>query len=123
MTSRANILTLVVFVGSVRSHGIFWEPPSRASLGKHGGNMCEVAVDNDHMSLFCGGAGVQHNQHGGRCAICGDEFGAPHRPHEAPGGQFATGIIGRSYFQPGQVDQFTINETFISASLRSLKWL
>ena len=45
---------------------------------------------------------MQHLEHDGQCAICGDEYGAEYRPHEVPG-EYATGIIGRSYFTPGQV--------------------
>ena len=44
---------------------------------------------------------VQHGEKGGKCAICGDTYGADDRPHEAPGGEYATGIIGRSYPVPG----------------------
>ena len=36
-------------------HAIFWEPPSRASLGKHNMNFCNVPINDDHMSLYCGG--------------------------------------------------------------------
>ena len=39
-------------------HAIFWEPPSRASLGKHSRNMCNVPINDDHMSLYCGGIAV-----------------------------------------------------------------
>ena len=39
----------------VKGHAIFWEPPSRASLGKHNKNFCKVPVNNNHMSLWCGG--------------------------------------------------------------------
>ena len=43
-----------------------------------------------------------HFEHGSRCAICGDGYEEEDRPHEVPG-KYATGIIGRSYFIPGQV--------------------
>ena len=39
-------------------HAIFWEPPSRATLGQHNENFCNVPVNYDHMSLWCGGRGV-----------------------------------------------------------------
>ena len=42
----------------VKGHAIFWEPPSRASLGKHNLNFCKVPVNDDHMSLYCGGIKV-----------------------------------------------------------------
>ena len=44
----------------------------------------------------------QYEEHGGYCAVCGDEYEGEDRPHEVPG-EFATGILGRSYFEPGQV--------------------
>ena len=46
------------FQGLVKGHAIFWEPPSRASLGKHNMNFCNVPINNDHMSLYCGGIEV-----------------------------------------------------------------
>ena len=36
---------------------------------------------------------------GGKCGICGDAWGDMPRAHEAPGGIYATGIIGKSYTQ------------------------
>lgn len=33
----------------------------------------------------------------GRCGICGDPFDEMVKPHEAPGGTFATGTIVRNY--------------------------
>lgn len=85
-----------------KAHAIFWEPPSRASLGMHSNNFCNVPVNYDHMSVYCGGIMVQHQVHGGKCGICGDPWAGAEKPHEVPG-RYATGIIGRSYFQPGQV--------------------
>ena len=45
----------------VDGHAIFWEPPSRASLGKHNMNFCKVPVNNNHMSLWCGGIVVSED--------------------------------------------------------------
>ena len=44
---------------------------------------------------------AQHQNFGGKCGICGDPYEG-YKPHEVPG-KYAMGIIGRSYFQPGQV--------------------
>ena len=49
---------LLNIVGMVEGHAIFWEPPSRASLGKHNMNFCKVPINDDHMSLYCGGIKV-----------------------------------------------------------------
>ncbi|TRY68536.1 hypothetical protein TCAL_07254 [Tigriopus californicus] len=92
----------------VSGHCIYWEPPSRASLGKHSNNICGVPENDDHMSLYCGGVDAQHLDHEGKCAICGDEWESEDRPHEVPG-KYATGIIGRSYFEPGQVIETIID--------------
>jgi len=93
----------------VDGHAIFWEPPSRASLGKHNKNLCNVPENDDHMSLWCGSRDVQHYENDGKCGVCGDSWGATDRPHEAPGGKFATGIIGRSYHTPGSVIDVAID--------------
>ena len=59
--SSSMIIFLVTFfisnyyINGVDGHAIFWEPPSRASLGKHNMNFCKVPVNNNHMSLWCGG--------------------------------------------------------------------
>ena len=45
---------------------------------------------------------AQHQQYGGKCGICGDAYGSEQPEHAYPG-KFATGILGRSYFTPGQV--------------------
>ena len=46
------------FLQVVDGHAIFWEPPSRASLGKHNKNLCNVPENDDHMSLWCGSRDV-----------------------------------------------------------------
>ena len=63
--------------------------------------MCNVPVNYDHMSLWCGGIHAQHQLYGGYCDICGDGVGDAERPNRYPG-KFATGIITRSY-SVGQV--------------------
>eukprot|EP00093_Oithona_nana_P013350 13350.XXX_288045_289393_1 [CDS] Oithona nana genome sequencing. len=104
-----RLFALLVYIfGWCNGHAIFWEPPSRASLGKHNMNFCKVPINNDHMSLYCGGIQAQHQLHGGKCGICGDEYGSPQQPHAYPG-KFATGILGRSYFTPGQVIEVIID--------------
>ena len=64
-----SFLTLLLLIVSLISdhcfngvdgHAIFWEPPSRASLGKHNMNFCKVPVNNNHMSLWCGGIKVSN---------------------------------------------------------------
>ena len=55
-----RLFALLVYIfGWCNGHAIFWEPPSRASLGKHNMNFCKVPINNDHMSLYCGGIQVR----------------------------------------------------------------
>jgi hypothetical protein len=46
----------------------------------------------------------------GKCGICGDPFDEAVKPHEAPGGVFATGIITRTYTE-GQIIPVKIDIT------------
>jgi hypothetical protein len=46
----------------------------------------------------------------GRCGVCGDPYDEVIKPHEAPGGIFATGTIVRNYIQ-GQIISVTIQIT------------
>ena len=70
--------------------------------------MCNLPRNDDHMSVWCGGAGPMHNSvNKGRCGICGDEYSAPSKQFQA-GGKYATGTIARSY-QPGQEIEVKIN--------------
>lgn len=46
----------------------------------------------------------------GKCGICGDAYDELIKPHEAPGGVFATGTITRSYSE-GQIIPVTIDIT------------
>ena len=58
---RLFALLVYIFGSShhCNGHAIFWEPPSRASLGKHNMNSCKVPINDDHMSLYCGGIQVR----------------------------------------------------------------
>lgn len=46
----------------------------------------------------------------GKCGICGDAFDELIKPHEAPGGVFATGLITRNYTE-GQIISVRIEIT------------
>ena len=39
-------------------HAIFWEPPSRASLGKQNQNFCNVPINDQQDEVWCGGLTV-----------------------------------------------------------------
>ncbi|XP_046380895.1 uncharacterized protein LOC124152150 [Haliotis rufescens] len=97
------ILGLSLLV-TVRGHGRLLVPPSRASMWRQGFNTPANYNDNQ---LFCGGFSNQQS-HGGKCGVCGDPWQGP-RDHEA-GGKYATGTIGRTYFQ-GQKVTVTVEIT------------
>ena len=78
----------------VSGHARFIEPPSRASAWRYG---FDTPPDYNDNQVFCGGFTYQFAQAGGKCGICGDPWLDAQKPHEAPGGQYATGTIVRSY--------------------------
>ena len=58
--------------------------------------------DIDDNQSYCGGYGVQWGSNGGKCGICGDPWNETPRAHEAPGGLYATGIIGKGNCAPSR---------------------
>ena len=114
------------------AHGRLLEPPSRASMWRMGFDAPQNFDDDQTycgwaklqwtvtnlfwQSIWCAcssGWGVQWNDYGGRCGICGDAWGDFPREHEAPlgwllfmnctfmifskSGKFATGTLVRHY--------------------------
>jgi hypothetical protein len=56
--------------------------------------------------MFCGG--FQHQVSlDGKCGICGDAWDIIPRPHEAPGGKYANGIITGNYVS-GQIIEVSV---------------
>jgi len=94
--SRVHFLVFFVQIYPSLEHARLMEPPSRASMWRLG---FPTPVDQDDNQSYCGGFGVQYDTYGGLCGICGDPWGQNPRAHEAPGGIYATGIIGKSYRQ------------------------
>ena len=88
------IILLVFAVKSSLQHARLMEPPSRASMWRVG---FPTPRDVDDNQSYCGGYGVQYGSNGGKCGICGDPWHERPRAHEAPGGLYATGIIGAYY--------------------------
>ena len=75
-------------------HGRLRDPPSRASAWRDG---FDTPTDWNDNQGFCGGYTYQYEKADGKCGICGDPWFDSPRAHEAPGGQFATGTITKSY--------------------------
>jgi hypothetical protein len=80
------------------------DPVGRGSMWRVGYN---VEKDYNDMSGYCGGIRHLWEVNGGKCGVCGDAYELDPRPHE-PGGQFATGIIVKTY-QEGTVFNATID--------------
>ncbi len=56
------------FFYEAESHARLLVPPARSSCWREFPECPRWDTDNE---LSCGGAGVQHQTHGGRCGICG----------------------------------------------------
>lgn len=85
----------------ISGHGMLMDPVNRASRWR---------IDNSNprdyndMQGFCGGYAVQFNQNGGKCGLCGDNYGdATPRAHEL-GGTFGQGVIMKTYTQGALID-------------------
>jgi len=85
---------LLALVHGVRPHGKLIEPPSRSSMWRYGWDTPKNYDDNE---LFCGGFNVQHNENGGKCGICGDNYALPQPRENEAGGLYGNGIITRTY--------------------------
>jgi len=82
-------------------HGMVMNPVSRGSRWRLDSSAPHNWNDNE---LWCGGLGNQHQTHGGRCGLCGDNFGNPTpRAHEL-GGTFGQGVITGTYRQGSTVN-------------------
>lgn len=69
-------------------------------------------LDNLHSFLTVSVLQRQWIVNKGKCGLCGDAFDEPIKPHEAPGGIFATGTIVRNYME-GQIIPIKIEITAV----------
>ncbi|XP_065168104.1 uncharacterized protein [Atheta coriaria] len=90
-------LTLVVL--EVSGHGMMLDPPNRSSLWRFDD---EAPINYNDNENFCGGAGVQHHQNGGKCGLCGDNYANAHPQANENTGIYGTGKIVAEY-QAGEV--------------------
>ena len=91
----------------VLGHARLIKPPSRATAWRYG---FDTPADYNDNQGFCGGATYQWSTAGGKCGICGDGWFDDPKAHEAPGGQFATGTIVKTY-TAGQTIQVSVEVT------------
>lgn len=95
MMSLQVLLVLACLSASVYGHGYMQKPAARNCMWRFGFPNPKNYGDNEN---FCGGATRMRN-HGGKCGICGDEYGRQQRHDD--GGRFANGIIA-AHYRPGQ---------------------
>ena len=65
---------LVVYVTRTDAHGRLSDPPARSTAWREFGTSSYPPEYTDN-EMFCGGFGVQWFTHGGKCSICGEEWG------------------------------------------------
>lgn len=70
------LLSTVLLLKAVEisAHGRLLDPPARSSAWREFGTQMFPAEYTDN-EMFCGGFGVQWYTHGGKCSICGEEWG------------------------------------------------
>lgn len=78
----------------VHGHGMVLEPPNRSSMWRYGFPTPLNYQDNEN---FCGGFHTQHEIYGGKCGICGDNYGQARPRDNEDGGKYGLGIVGRTY--------------------------
>ena len=78
-----RIYPLLLLLPLVPSHVVWMNPPARQNIGALR-PQCRLPINTDATNVFCGGISVQHNAvNRGRCGICGDEYSAAVKPHQA----------------------------------------
>ncbi|KAH3809985.1 putative protein TPRXL [Dreissena polymorpha] len=75
-------------------------PPQRSSAWRFG---YKVPINYNDNEQFCGGAGVQWNQNGGRCGVCGDNYANQVKENEDLTGKYVTGTITGSYVKGANI--------------------
>ncbi|XP_008211706.2 uncharacterized protein LOC103316982 [Nasonia vitripennis] len=85
---------LVAGLQVIYGHGMVMDPVNRSSAWKKG---FKTPVNYDDNEIYCGGISVQHEQNGGKCGVCGDNYALNRpRPNEN-GGEYGTGTIVETY--------------------------
>ncbi|KAH3809986.1 integumentary mucin C.1-like [Dreissena polymorpha] len=94
-------LVAMATISNVKGHGMLWDPPQRSSAWRFGYDVPKNYNDNEQ---FCGGAGVQWNQNGGRCGVCGDNYADAVKENEDLNGKYVTGTITGSYVKSANIE-------------------
>ncbi|EZA61441.1 hypothetical protein DMN91_003949 [Ooceraea biroi] len=96
-------LTLVAAINlqEIHGHGMMLDPINRSSAWRKGFPVEPNYTDNEH---FCGGRTIQHNQNGGKCGECGDNYALPRPRSNENGGRYGTGVIVQKYKAGSTID-------------------
>lgn len=83
---------------------MLWDPPSRSSMWRFD---YPTPINWDDNQVYCGGFGVQWDQNGGKCGVCGDPYQDPLPRDNENGGLYGLGIITKTY-EKGSVIPITV---------------
>jgi len=109
----ALVLGVVVAVYHVNGHGRMVHPTSRSSVWRDPAYSSYNPPENwNDNEIYCGGAGIQHGQNGGKCGECGDAWHLPKPRDNEGGGKFSREIITGNYQRGQTVDV----EVYLSAA-------
>jgi len=116
-----SVLSVVLFQAVyIHGHGKMMKPVSRSSVWRDPQfshlNPPPNWSDNE---LYCGGAGIQHGQNGGKCGSCGDAWHLPTPRENENTGHYGRGIIVGQY-QAGQTIDVEIDLN--AAHLGHFEW-
>jgi len=87
------VVLCTVLVVEINAHGRLFDPPARSTAWREFGTSQFPPEYTDH-EMFCGGFGVQWFTHGGKCSICGEEWG---KKNWEMGGPNYRGTVVRNY--------------------------
>jgi len=102
-------VSLLMTLGTVRSHGRLMDPPMRASIWRFPEfDQFNPPINYDDDGYYCGTMTTQYNQNGGKCGLCGDNWADPVPRENEDKGFYGRGVIVRNYTE-GQVNSIFMN--------------
>ncbi|XP_072044826.1 uncharacterized protein [Amphiura filiformis] len=109
---KVLLLAFLVAIATVYvdSHGRLWEPPGRGTEHRRGFDVPEEKKDYNDVELYCGGRGIQWEQNGGKCGVCGDPYPDSEPRNHEDYGRYDNGYIVKEYLA-GQMIEVEIELT------------
>jgi len=104
MTKLVCLLLSVIAISQVSGHGMLLDPPNRSSLWRFDE---EFPINYNDNENFCGGIRNQWDIQGGKCGVCGDDYGAPHPQANENTGTYGLGKIVHTY-KAGQIIETSV---------------